>query len=253
MLQHPLIETLHAMRLKGMAAGLAHQLTMPDINDMDFMDRLGLLVDRESAERDTIRLRTRLRFAQIPQQACIEDLDTRTPRGVDKSTFQHALSLNWIDEHLNVLVTGPTGVGKSYLASAIAQAACRNDYSVRCFRMPRLVDELAKAQAMNNRSAFFRKLAKVDLILLDDFGLAPLTDTTVRDLLEILDDRYDRKSTIVTSQLPVDQWHDYLGNPTIADAILDRLIHNSYRLALSGDSMRKKSAEKLAKKPPTKP
>lgn len=247
MLHHPLIENLNAMRLRGMAAALEHQLTLPDIDDMDFMDRLGFLVDREAAERDTVRLRTRLRFAQIPQQACLEDLDTQTARGIDKATLQQVLSLNWIDSHLNVLVTGPTGVGKSYMASAIAQAACRNDYAVRCFRMPRLIDELAKAQAMNNRSGFFRKLAKVDLILIDDFGLVPLAPTTVRDLLEILDDRYDKKSTIVTSQLPIEQWHDYLGDPTIADAMLDRLIHNSYRLNLGGESMRKQSARKLAK------
>lgn len=247
MLHHPLIENLNAMRLRGMASALTHQLTLPEIDGMDFMDRLGLLVDREAAERDTSRLRTRLRFAQIPQQACLEDLDTKTARGIDKATLQQVLSLNWVDSHLNVLVTGPTGVGKSYMASALAQAACRNEYSVRCFRMPRLIDELAKAQAMNNRSGFFRKLAKVDLILIDDFGLAPLTPSTVRDLLEIIDDRYDKKSTIVTSQLPVEQWHDYLGDPTIADAILDRLIHNSYRLNLSGESMRKKSAQKLAK------
>lgn len=253
MLQHPLIDNLHAMRLRGMAAALEHQMTMPEIGDMDFMDRLGLLIDREAAERDTVRLRTRLRFAQIPQQACLEDLDRRAARGVDKSTLQQALSLRWIDDHLNLLITGPTGVGKSYLASAIAHAACRSEYAVRCFRIPRLVDELTKAQALNNRSGFFRKLAKIDLILLDDFGLAPLAESTVRDLLEILDDRYDRKSTIVTSQLPIDQWHTYLGDPTVADAILDRLIHNSYRLNLSGESMRKKAAKKLAKTEPSNP
>ena len=144
-----------------------------------------------------------------------------------------------IREHLNVLITGSTGVGKSYLGSALAHSACRADFSVRCFRLPRLVEELARYGAMQRRSAFFRQLAKADLLLLDDFGLAPLSDETVRDLLKILDDRYDRRSTLITSQLPIDQWHAYLGDRTLADAILDRVVHNSYRLILKGESMRR--------------
>ena len=141
-----------------------------------------------------------------------------------------------------MLITGPTGVGKSYLATAIAHAACRADFSVRCYRLPRLIDELARYSAMQKRSAFFPQLAKADLIVLDDFGLAPLSDQTVRDLLEILDDRYDQSSTLITSQLPLDQWHGYLGDRTVADAILDRLVHNAYKLTLKGDSMRKQKA-----------
>jgi len=175
----------------------------------------------------------------LPTPACLEDLDTRVPRGLDPSQLAQVTDLGWIGEHLNVLITGPTGVGKSFLASAIAHSACRADLSVRCFRLSRLVDELTRYAALQKRSAFFRQLAKVDLIVLDDFGLAPLGDQTVRDLLEILDDRYDRKSTLITSQLPLDQWHAYLGDRTVADAILDRLIHNAYKLPLKGDSMRK--------------
>ena len=144
-----------------------------------------------------------------------------------------------IGQRLNVLITGPTGVGKSFLACALAQAACRRDYSVRFFRLPRLVDELTRHHALQNRSGLLKQLAKAELLVLDDFGLMPFSEQTRRDLLEILDDRYDRRSTIVTSQLPVDQWHTYLNDPTLADAILDRLVHNSYRLVLKGESMRK--------------
>jgi len=172
----------------------------------------------------------------LPQPACLEDLDTRTPRGVDAGQLGTLTDLGWIREHLNLLVTGPCGVGKSYIASALAHAACRADFSVRCFRLPRLVEELARHAALQKRSALFKHLAKADLLVLDDFAIAPLSDETVRDLLEILDDRYDRASTLITSQLPVDQWHAVLGDRTVADAILDRLVHNSYRLVLKGRS-----------------
>ena len=152
------------------------------------------------------------------------------------------LTLNWLREHLNVLITGPCGVGKSYLASALGLATCQADYSVRCFRLPRLAEEFARYGAQAKRSAFFKQPAKADLLLIDDFGLTPLSDHSKRDLLEILDDRYDKKSTLITSQLPVDQWHAYINEPTLADAILDRLVHNSYRVTLSGASMRKHKA-----------
>jgi DNA replication protein DnaC len=242
MLIEPLIRQLHDLRLKGMAACLEQQRDSGDRGQMAFEDRLGLMIQQEQTERASLRLGQRLRWAKLPMNACLEDLDTRAPRGVDPAQLAQVTDLSWIREHLNLLVTGPTGVGKSYLAAALAHAACRADFSVRCFRLPRLVDELARYTALHKRSNFFRQIAKADLLVLDDFGLAPLADQTVRDLLEILDDRYDRRSTLITSQLPVDQWHAYLGDRTVADAILDRLIHNAYRIPLKGESMRKQKA-----------
>ena len=239
MLTQPLLQQLHDLRLRGMAAALEQQLTTLTSNELSFDERLGLLIQHELVERQSCRLRQRLRWAKLTQPAALEDLDLKAARGLDRAALGQVSSLAWITEHLNVLVTGPTGVGKSFLACAIGHAACRADYSVRCFRIPRLIDELARYSALQNKSTFLRQLAKADLLIIDDFGLAPLPDPTRRDLLEILDDRYDRKSTLITSQLPLEQWHAYLEDPTIADAILDRLIHNSYRLALKGDSMRK--------------
>lgn len=250
MLIEPLIQQLEELRLRGMAAALEQQRAAGDRTTLSFEERLGLLIQHERVERSSFRLAQRLRWARLPQAACLEDLDTRTPRGVDPGQLGQVTDLAWIHQHLNVLITGPTGVGKSFIASALAHAACRADCSVRCFRLPRLIDELARYTAMQKRSALFKQLAKADLLVLDDFGLAPLSEQTVRDLLEILDDRYDRRSTLITSQLPVDQWHAYLGDRTVADAILDRLVHNSYRLVLKGESMRK---QKSASAPRSRP
>lgn len=244
MLQQPLIEQLHTLRLRGMAAGLEQQLARNDFADLPFEDRLSLLLQHEVHDRGAQRLAQRLRWARLPQSACLEDLDTRTPRGLSKMALGQVTDLSWVRERLNVLICGPTGVGKSWIACALGHAACRADHSVRFFRLPRLIDELARAAALNNRSGYFRQLAKVDLLILDDFGLAPLAEQTRRDLLEIIDDRYDKKSTLITSQLPVEQWHAYLADPTLADAILDRVVHNSYRLNLAGDSLRKKKTAK---------
>ncbi len=247
MLQQPLIAQLQALRLRGMAAALEHQMRTPETDALPFDDRLALLVQHEIADRDSQRLHQRLRWAKLAHQACLEDLDAPSARGVDRATLAKVTSLSWIKERLNVLITGLTGVGKSYVACALAHAACRADHSVRYFRIPRLIEDLTRAGAESRKSAFFRNLAKADLIVLDDFALAPLSDQSRRDLLEILDDRYDRKSTIVTSQLPVEKWHAYLGDPTLADAILDRLVHNSYRLDLTGESRRKNAAKRLAR------
>lgn len=241
MLTEPLIQQLQLLRLRGMASGLEQLRSSRQDTALTFDEGLSLLIQHELTDRQSKRLAQRLRWAKLPQSAALEDLDTRTARGLDAKLMASLSSLAWIKDRLNVLITGPCGVGKSFIASALAHAACRADYSVRSFRLPRLIEELARYHAQSNRSAFLRQLAKVDLLYIDDFGLAPLADQTRRDLLEIMDDRYDKKSTLITSQLPVDQWHIYIDEPTLADAILDRLVHNSHRIALTGGSMRKRN------------
>jgi DNA replication protein DnaC len=246
MLTEPLIQRLTHLRLHGMAAALAHQVGVPDQRELGFEDRLGLLIEHEVVARQSARLAQRLRWARLPQVATLEDLDLRTPRGIDRAVLKQITSLAWIDEGANVLLVGPTGVGKSFLAAAIGHAACRADHSVRCFRLSHRVEELARAHALQYRSRLLQQLGRAQLLILDDFGLAPLDDQTVRDLLDILDDRYQRGATLITSQLPVEQWHAYLREPTLADAILDRLIHHAHRLVISGESMRKQKRQSAA-------
>jgi DNA replication protein DnaC len=242
MLIEPVLQLLAKLKLHGMLGALQRQLNDPDAGALRFEERLGLLLQHELAERDNCRLTQRLRVAALPQPACLEDLDTHFQRDLDPALLSTVRDLGWIGRHLNVLITGPTGIGKSFIAAALAHAACRADYCVRCFRLPRLIDELARAHAFQRRSHLLRSLAKADLLLIDDFAIAPLSDQNKRDLLEILDDRYDKSATIITSQLDVKQWHAYLDDTTLADAILDRLVHNAYHLDLGGESLRKLKA-----------
>ena len=240
----PVIELLRALKLHSMADALARQCTDPDIGALRFEERLSLLLQHEAAERDNYRIANRLRVATLPQPATLEDLDTRLPRSTDATLLATVRDLGWIARNLNVLITGPTGIGKSFIGAALANAACRANYHVRCFRMPRLVDELNRAHAFQRRSTFLRSLAKAQLLLLDDFAIGPLSDQNKRDLLEILDDRYEKSATIITSQLAVAQWHAYLDDPTLADAILDRVVHNAYQLDLTGESIRKLKSQR---------
>jgi DNA replication protein DnaC len=239
-LNHPTIEKLKAMRLMGMVSAFEDQQKTPDIGSLSFEERLGLLVDREQTERDSRRLKTRLTKAKLKQQACIEDVDYSGNRGLDKSQLLELASCQWIKGAHNLLVCGPTGVGKTFIACAMAQKACREGLTAVYYRLPRLMGDLMIAKGDGRYSRLLLNLSKVDLIVLDDWGIAPLSADNRRDLLEILDDRYERKSTLITSQLPVDKWHRYLEDPTLADAILDRVVHNAYRIELKGESMRKR-------------
>lgn len=242
MLNHPTFEKLHALRLSGMYQALVEQTQMPEITALSFEERLGLLVDRESTERENRRLTTRLRQAKLRQTACIEDIDYRHPRGLDKALMTRLVTCQWVHDRQNVLITGPTGIGKTWLACALGHKACRDGWTALYLRLPRFLQELPITKGDGRYGKLMTTLAKTDLVILDDWALAPLSDENRRDLLELLDDRYDRRATVVTSQLPVDHWHEAIGEPTLADAILDRLVHNAYKISLQGDSMRKRQA-----------
>jgi DNA replication protein DnaC len=239
---HPTIEKLHALRLTGMAKALQQQLSDPDIMALSFEDRLGLIVDAEETERESRKFRGRLKAARMKESACAENVDLRHPRGLDRALLKQLGTAQWISEHRNVLIVGPTGVGKTYLACSLIHSACRRGFRALYSRSPRLFQDLSIARADGSYRRLLKRLSRFDLLVLDDFGLVLLPDDTSRDLLELVDDRAGAASTIITSQLPVDHWHETISNPTIADAILDRVVHNSYRLILKGESLRKLTA-----------
>jgi len=250
MLTHPTLDKLQHLKFTGMAAALAEQMQMPDIEELAFEERLGLLVDREFTERENRRLSSRLRRARLKHNAALEDIDYRHPRGLDKSLIQFLATCQWVKEHLNILITGPTGVGKTWIACALAHKACREGYTAGYLRLPRLLQDMAIAKGDGRYPKLLATLAKTDVLVLDDWGLAKLTGEQRRDLLEILEDRHATRSTLATSQLPIETWHDIIGDPTLADAILDRLVHNAYRINLKGASMRKRKAN-LTRTTPT--
>jgi DNA replication protein DnaC len=249
MLTHPTYDRLIALGLTGMARALDEQRGQSNSEALTFEERLGLLVDREAVERESKRLVSRLKVANLRQNAVVEDLDTKAARGLDKALFAKLAAGDWIARRQDLLICGPTGTGKSWLACALGHKAARDDRSVLYWRVPRLLDALALARGDGRFPRLFKNLARVELLILDDWGLAPLTSSQGRDLLEIVDDRHGRASTIVTSQLPVDHWHEMIADPTIADAVLDRLVHTAHRIALSGETLRdpKRSTAKRGK------
>jgi len=239
MLTQPLLDKLTQLRLPAFRAALEEQLHNPQYSDLPFQDRLGLLVDRECIRRDNNRLQRRLRAARLSLPATVEDLDLSPSRGIDRRLVLQLAQGEWINQHLNILVLGPTGVGKSFLACALAHSACRHNFTVRYQRTSRLLQLITLAHADGSFAKLLDTFARTHLLVLDDWLRDPLTRSQSQDLLEILDDRYDRSSTMVVTQVPVAEWHARFPDPTIGDAILDRLVHNAYRLCLKGESRRK--------------
>ena len=242
MLALPTEDKLRSLKLFGMLKGFREQRNQENARELSFEERLGLLVDQESTERESRRLTSRLRQAKLRQEACVENIDFSHPRGLDKSMIKTLATSQWVKDHLNVLITGPCGAGKSFIACALSHRACLMGHSALYVRAPRLFNDLAVARGDGRYTRLMKSLARTNLLVIDDWGLSTLTDVERTDLLEVLEDRHNNQSTIVTSQLPVKHWHETIGNPTLADAILDRLVHNAYSIALKsdGESMRKK-------------
>ncbi len=242
MLIEQTLQKIRAIKLHGFAHALEQQLAQPDIQQLSFEERIGFLIDRELLERSNRKVHKLLKRAKLRQSACIEDINYQQPRGLDRSYIATLTTCEFIRHHHNLFITGPTGSGKSWLACAIGQQACRQGLAVKYIRVAKLLEELRIAHADGRYLQLLQQLAKHDLLILDDFGIDPLEPQHQRDLLEIVEDRHKLKSTLITSQLSIKCWHDYIREPTIADAIIDRLIHHAHKLELKkgADSMRKK-------------
>ena len=244
MLREPTVEKLHAMRLRVLASAWLEQDKLPDVLAMTFDERLALLVDAEALARENARLTKNLKDAKLRlSNACIEGIDFARERQLDKSLVRQLATCRWVEEHQTVIITGATGTGKSYIACALAHQACRKGFRVFYRRVPRLFDELRLARADGTYPRLLARIARTDVLVLDDFAIGPLTEEARRDLLEVLEDRYDLRATLITSQLKHERWHDFLADPTVADAICDRVLHAGHKLALHGPSRRKPSKD----------
>ncbi|MFH1753427.1 MAG: IS21-like element helper ATPase IstB [Candidatus Omnitrophota bacterium] len=244
MLTNPTTEKLRALKLHGMAKSLEEQKASRDYDDLSFEERMGILIDRELTEQENRRLTSRLKRAKLRHEASMEDIDYRQKRGLDKSLMRSLAGCSWIKERLNILLTGPCGAGKSFIACALGHKACLTGYKVIYFRATRLFEGLSIAKGDGRYPGLMNSIAKTDLLIIDDWGLSVLTNQERTDMLEIVEDRHGIRSTIITSQLPVEHWHETIGNPTLADAILDRLIHNAHKIQMKGGSMRKIKMDK---------
>jgi DNA replication protein DnaC len=240
MMNQQTLDKLHTLRWFGVAEAWRKQMENPEVASLSFDERFGLLVDQHWTWRENQNMARRLKRSKLDAGACVEDMDFRHPRGLDRSLMRTLSNSQWVAQHLSILFTGPAGIGKSWLAHALAQKACRDGYTVWCRPMAKLFRELMMARADGSLGRVLDTIARTDVLVIDDFAMVPLNEQERRDFLEICDDRYNRRSTIVTSQLPVASWHAQIGDPTLADSILDRLVHNAYRIELSGESLRKK-------------
>ena len=248
MLWQQTLEMMREMKLRGMVKGAQEQENSKGHEGMSFEERLGHLIDYEHLDRENRKLSTRLRQAKFRQQACVEDINFKHKRNLNKSQFLELAKCRWIKEHKNILLTGPTGVGKSYLACALGNKACLEGFKVQYIRVPRFLTEIMIGKGDGSYLKIMKGLSKVDVLILDDWGISKLTDEQRREFLEVMEDRYELKSTIITSQIPVKSWHEVIGDSTIADAILDRIVHNSYRLDIDGPSLREKDAKEKENK-----
>jgi DNA replication protein DnaC len=240
MLAQPILDKLGSLKLAGMGEGLREQMENPTYRKLSFEERLGLLLDKEWTLRQNRKQSRRMQVAHFRETAPIEDFDFSAARGLDRSQVLALAQDDWIHRHLNAIITGPTGAGKTFLACALGRSACRNGVSVRYFPISKLLQKITYARAEGSSPKFLESLAKTQLLIIDDWLRNPLTESQTPDLLEILEDRYDRTSTLLATQIPVVDWHDRLGNATLSEAVMDRIIHNAYRLELSGESMRKR-------------